>query len=81
MRMSKGVIIKGFSTGQVPVQAYVHGSSIRDGNEDSALDHAERVRQCIRWLQHDDDRIVQAAPDHPVRSSRNMRGLQPFACI
>ena len=81
MRVSKGAIVRAFSTGQVPAQPYVRGRSNHNGNEDSARDHAEGVRQCIRRLQRDADTIVQAAPDHPVRSSRNMRGLQPFACI
>ena len=81
MRVSKGAIIGGFSTGQVPVQAYARGSSIRNGNEDSALDHAEGVRQYRRWLTPNADPMVQAAPDRSVRSSRNMKGLRPFACI
>jgi hypothetical protein len=43
------------------------------------------VQPCVqgssRRLQRDADTIVQAATDHLVRGSRNMKGLQPFACI
>jgi len=81
MRASKGAIVRAFSTGQVPAQPYVRGSSRRNGNEGWVLDHARGVRQKSRRLQRDADTIVQAAPDHPVRSSRNMKGVQPFACI
>ena len=81
MRGSKEAIVRALGTGQVPAQPYVGGSSNRNGNEDSARDHAEGVRQCIRWLQRDADTIVQAAPDHPARSSRNIKGVQSFACI
>jgi hypothetical protein len=81
MRVSKGAIVRAFSTGQVPAKPYVRGSSNRNENEHSALDHAEGVRQCFRWLQWDADAIVQAAPDHPVRDLRNMKGLQPYAFI
>ena len=81
MRVSKETIVRAFSTGQVLAQPYVRGRSNRNGNEDSALDHAEGVRQCFRWLQRDADTIVQTAPDHPVRGFRKLKGLQPFACI
>jgi len=81
MRVSKEAIVRAFSTGQVPAQPYVRGSSNRNGNEDAALDHAEGVRRCIRRPQRDADTVVQAASDHPVRGSRNMKGVQPFACI
>jgi hypothetical protein len=75
MRVSRGAFVRAFSTGQVPAQPYVRGSSNRSGIEDSALDHAEGVRQCIRWLQRDADTIVQTTSDHPVRSLLSMRGL------
>jgi hypothetical protein len=81
MKMSKGAIVRAFSTGRASARPYVPGSSNRSGNDDSALDHAEELRQCIRWLQRDADTIVQAAPGHPARGSRNMKGLRPFACI
>ena len=81
MRVSKEPIVTAFSTGQVPAQSYLRGSSNRNGIEDSAPEPAEGVRQCIRWLQRDADTIVQAAPDHPVRGSRNMKRLQPCAFI
>ena len=67
--------------GQAPAPPCARGGSNGKGTEDSALDHAEGVRQCIRWLQRDADTIVQAAPDHPVRGSRNMKRLQPCASI
>jgi hypothetical protein len=81
MRASKRAIDRAFSTGHVPAQPYVRGSSRRKGNEGWVLDHALGVRQKSRRLQRDADKIAQAAPDHPVRGSRNMKGLQPFAFI
>ncbi len=69
MRVSKGAIVRAFSTGRAPTQPYVRGSSDRGGNEDSAQDHAEGVRQCIRWLERDADTTAQAPPDHPGRGS------------
>ncbi len=81
MKGSKGTLVGAFGTGQVPVQPYLRGSSNRNGTEDSTLDHARGVRQRSRRLQRDADTIAQSAPDNPVRSSRNMKGVQPFACI
>jgi hypothetical protein len=81
MTGSKRTLRRGFGTGQVPAQPHAHTGGSRNGTGDSGLDHAEGVRQCIRELQQGADTIVQAAPDHPVRGSRNMKGLQPFACI
>jgi hypothetical protein len=81
MKGSKETLVRGFSTAQVPVQPHARTSSSRNGTEDSALDHLEGVRQCIRRPQRDADTIVQSAPGHSIRGSRNMKGVQPFACI
>jgi hypothetical protein len=81
MRVSKGAIARASSADKVPAQPYVRRGSNRNGNENSALDHAERMRQCTRGPRRDADTTVQAAPNQPVRSPRNRRGLQPFACI
>ena len=81
MRVSKGATVRAFSTGQVPVQPYVRGSSDRNGTEDSALDHAPGVRQKSRRLQRDNQTVSRGVGAHPVRTPRNMKGLQPFACI
>jgi hypothetical protein len=77
----KGTIVRTFVMGQARTPPSARGGSNGNGTEDSALDHAEGVRQCIRRPQRDADTIVQSALGHSVRGSRNMKGVQPFACI
>ena len=81
MKGSKGTLIRGFGTGQVSAQPHPRTSSSRNGNEDWVLDHARGLHPSNRWPQRDIDTIIQSAPGHPVRGSRNMKGAQPFACI
>ena len=81
MRVSKGAIVRAFSIGRAPAQPYVRTSSSRNGTEDSALDHARGVRQKSRRLQRDDQTIARGVGTHPVQTRRNMKGVQPFACI
>jgi hypothetical protein len=81
MRGSKGAIVRGFGTGQVPAQPHARTSSNRNGIEDSAPEPAEDVSWGARQLPRNDETTVQSAPGHSVRGSRNMKGVQPFACI
>jgi hypothetical protein len=81
MRVSKGAIVRAFSTGQVFAQPYVWGSSNRKGIEDSVPEPAEDVPWRARQLPRNDETIVRDGPAHPVRTPGDMKGTQPCACI
>jgi hypothetical protein len=78
MRVLKEAIARALSKGLALAQAYGRASKNRNGDDDAVLDHAEGVRQCIR---RPAGTIVQSAPGHSVRRSRNTRGVQPCVCI
>jgi hypothetical protein len=81
MRVSKGSIVRAFSTGRAPAQPYVRGSSNRRGMEDSAPEPSEDVLWRARQLPRNDETIVRDGPAQTVRTPGDMKGMQPCACI